>query len=161
MTSISTNGWLFTITIYASGQFEILKKNIARSGTDYITDSIDSKNSLIPAAQAYDTLKECVKKHYVLIAYIDKIENLITYALFVQVLATVLQICFSAIQFIIVSLIVLIMLINQINFLRFNDYLRDFKGRQQFDGSQYNDLVGIPSQVLRNCLRLSETNGVK
>ena len=122
--------------MYTSGQFDILKKNIEHSGTNYITDSNDSKNSLIiSAAQAYGRLKECIKKHYLLIDYVDSLENIITYALFVQVLTTVLQICFISIQFLIVSLIVLIVLIYQVNFLRCNDDFCEFKGRQEFNGS--------------------------
>ena len=148
--------------MYASGQFDILKKNIEHSGTNYITDSNDSKRSVIIfAARAYNKLKECIKKHYLLIDYVDSLENIITYALFVQVLTTVLQICFISIQFLIVSLILLIMLIYQVNFLRCNDDFRDFKGRQEFAGSQCSDLDGISTEVLFDCLRLSETNGVK
>ena len=122
--------------MYASAQFKILKRNIEVSGTNSISDSNESKKSLIiSAAQAYDRLTECIKKHYLLIAYIDRIENIICYALLVQTLCTVLQICFISIQFLIVSPNVLIMLIDQVNFQRCNDDFCDFKGRQEFDRS--------------------------
>ncbi|XP_034945494.1 odorant receptor 67c-like [Chelonus insularis] len=83
MTSAS---FLFTINIYAAGQFKILQDQFS-SLCEY---SYFNNPSMVDFK-----LNKCIRKHQILLDYVGEIENLYNKVILCQAMGTVISLCFS------------------------------------------------------------------
>nr|AXM05155.1 odorant receptor [Campoletis chlorideae] len=93
--STTFTSFLFTVCVYATGQFKILQRRMEKSCSTYIKNIIKDYDHQLTS---YNELKSCIKQHQLLINYMDEIENLYCYIMMGQGLGAVLQICFSGFQ---------------------------------------------------------------
>lgn len=91
---------LFTLNIYAAGQFQILQRKMTMS---HCQSEKKEPNSLQVATSSFDNLKICIKQHQMLINYINMIENLYNPITFVLALGAVCTICLTGFQLVVVS----------------------------------------------------------
>ncbi|XP_043289688.1 uncharacterized protein [Venturia canescens] len=93
--------FLFTVCVYATGQFKILQRRIENSCDMYMENMIkdyDGGEKNENELTTYNELKNCIRQHQLLIDYMDEVENLYCYIMMGQGLGAVLQICFSGFQ---------------------------------------------------------------
>ncbi|KAK0161465.1 hypothetical protein PV327_009932 [Microctonus hyperodae] len=101
----SFSGFLCTTNLYAAGQFRILQRRIQLScaNTNWKGASSD-ENSYTKStiASTYAVLRDCVQQHQALILYMERVENLFSTIMLAQTLGSVLEICFSGFQILLV-----------------------------------------------------------
>ncbi|XP_014297426.2 odorant receptor Or2 [Microplitis demolitor] len=91
--------FLFTINIYATGQFKILQLRLETSCQGYKIEKINSVEQInLIAAESYSNLRKCVELHKVLLQYIIRLENLYCQIMMVQTLTSVFLICLTGFQ---------------------------------------------------------------
>lgn len=105
----SFSGFLCTTNMYAAGQFRILQRRLQLScannnlkGVNSDDDDDDSFTKLTIASSTYAVLRDCVKQHQALILYMERVENLFSTIMLAQTLGSVLEICFSGFQILLV-----------------------------------------------------------
>ncbi|XP_044014121.1 odorant receptor 13a-like [Aphidius gifuensis] len=89
---------LFTLNIYAAGQFQILQRKMTMS---HCQNENKEPNSLQVATSSFDNLKICIKQHQMLIKYINMIENLYNPITFILALGAVCTICLTGFQLVV------------------------------------------------------------
>lgn len=93
--------FLFTINVYSAAYFDILK-NRFETLCEY-DQIIDKKISFTETEDLYfNKLVNCIREHELLIQYVNKIDYLYRSIMFVQVFSSVMQICFSGFQILLV-----------------------------------------------------------
>ncbi|XP_057341249.1 odorant receptor 13a-like isoform X1 [Microplitis mediator] len=88
--AMATTSFLFTINIYAAGQFRILQNQF----TEFCSD-ITIFNNNFRLSEIHIKLKQLIGKHQLLLNYISRIENLYNYFLLLQSFGIVLAMCFG------------------------------------------------------------------
>lgn len=96
--------FLFTINLYVTGQFKILQRRLETACQNKNIEKIESiKQINFIVEESYTNLQKCIELHQQLILYIERIEKLYCQIMLVQTLGSVLQICFSGFQILLVS----------------------------------------------------------
>nr|AKO89978.1 odorant receptor 14 [Microplitis mediator] len=91
--------FLFTINLYATGQFKILQQRLESSCQVYNIEKIKSVEQInLIAEESYANLRKCVELHNVLLKYITRLENLYCQIMLVETLACVFLICTTGFQ---------------------------------------------------------------
>nr|UEN71215.1 olfactory receptor 32 [Gregopimpla kuwanae] len=90
--------FLFTICIYATGQFKILQRRLESCCDTFEKNMLHDGSLKNIDHLTYDDLKSCIIQHQMLIQYMDRVENLYCYIMLGVALGSVLQICFSGFQ---------------------------------------------------------------
>ncbi|KAK0174297.1 hypothetical protein PV327_010991, partial [Microctonus hyperodae] len=93
----SVAGYLGITNFYAAGQFKILQRQLERSIHDAETSEVD-ESVVEVAALNYKRIRECIKRHQILILYIKRVENLFNIILLIQTLGSVLLLSFCGFQ---------------------------------------------------------------
>ncbi|KAK0072836.1 hypothetical protein PV326_014074, partial [Microctonus aethiopoides] len=102
----SFSGFLCTTNMYAAGQFRILQRRLqlscANNNWKGVDSDADDSHTKLTIASTYAVLRDCIKQHQALILYMERVENLFSTIMLAQTLGSVLEICFSGFQILLV-----------------------------------------------------------
>ena len=93
--------FLFTTNVYCASYFDILKNRLESLCDPEENYNIKSYHSF--ESKQYISLIDCIKEHELLIQYVKRIDYLYRYIMFGQVFSSVMQICFSGFQILLVK----------------------------------------------------------
>ncbi|KAK0157436.1 hypothetical protein PV328_011180 [Microctonus aethiopoides] len=90
-------GFLGITNFYAAGQFKILQRQLERSIHDAETTKVD-KSIVEVTALNCKHIRDCIKRHQILILYMNRVENLFNVIMLTQTLGSVLLLSFCGFQ---------------------------------------------------------------
>lgn len=98
------SGFLFTLNIYAAGQFKLLQRKLTLScdATDNTKDvNLETMDELMMHVN-HIKLRSCIKQHQLLLNYMERIENLYNPIMLAETLGSVLKIAALGFQILLV-----------------------------------------------------------
>lgn len=93
-------GFLGITNLYLVGQFKILQRHFECS--IYEMNTVDKNDSTSTATLNYMNIRDCIKKHQLLLQYLERVENLFSMIILIQTIGSVFLLSFCGFQLILV-----------------------------------------------------------
>lgn len=99
--TVTFASYLFSVSLVVAAQFKMLSNDLSKL-CDFEKQS-DCEIKMNCQLQAFEKLKQCIRKHQMLISLTKEFENLYCYILLGQMIGSVMEICFCGLQILLVS----------------------------------------------------------